>query len=241
MIYLRACATLRAAGNAAILAEGRSDRGGGLKLSYAAEGDTDPYVGFKARVVPENITLLPRPTRKRLERAHVVVEKGETVGSILRELGASPEEIKDVHRGARGALERAAKEGRKVRVLTAAAGLGHMRPLRIIIASDSAIEAAAALSDRGTYVPVDIRNVDAEVAEARQDDDGRRRRRRAALSKHLRDRRCATTSRGVIEDWSASIPTTSIFSARCSRATRSTYSTPTTRAAKATAKCVTCR
>ena len=29
----------------------------GLKLSYAAEGDTDPYVGFEARVVPENITL----------------------------------------------------------------------------------------------------------------------------------------------------------------------------------------
>ena len=33
-----------------------------LKLSYAAEGDTDPYIGFEARVVPENITLLPKTT-----------------------------------------------------------------------------------------------------------------------------------------------------------------------------------
>ena len=59
------------------------------------------------------------------------------------------------------------KEGQKLRVLTAPAGLGHMQPLRVIIAGDSKIEAAAALSDQGTYVPVDIRNIDTSPGPAR--------------------------------------------------------------------------
>ena len=29
-------------------------------LAYAAEGTPDPYAGFEARIVPENITLLPK-------------------------------------------------------------------------------------------------------------------------------------------------------------------------------------
>ena len=144
-----------------------------LKLSYAAEGDTDPYIGFEARVVPENITLLPKTTLGASdwsERA-VVAKKGETVGSILRELGAAPDEIKRII-AVLGppAREGGLKEGQKLRILTAPAGLGHMQPLRVIIAGDSGIEAAAALSDRGTYVPVDIRNVD--VAGAGDDDSG---------------------------------------------------------------------
>ena len=149
----------------------------GLKLSYAAEGDTDPYVGFEARVVPENITLLPKTSAASEWSEHaVVVKKGETVGSILRELGATPEEIKAIiavlgPRGREGGL----KEGQKLRVLTAAAGIGHMQPLRVVIAGDSGVEAAVALSDNGTFVPVDIRNIETEVTEASDDsgsDDG---------------------------------------------------------------------
>ena len=221
------------AANSPVLANADATAMAGLKLSYAAEGDTDPYVGFEARVVPENITFLPKTNGGSDWSEHnVVVKKGETVGSILRELGASPEEIKGVIAvlGAR-AREGGLKEGQKLRVLTAPAGLGHMQPLRIIIAGDNAIEAAVALSDRGTYVPVDIRNINADVTEASQDDSGRRRQRRAALSEHLRDRRCATTfRRRSSKNWFASTPTMSISNARCCRAIRSTSSTPMTRA-----------
>jgi murein DD-endopeptidase MepM/ murein hydrolase activator NlpD len=167
----------KAAANSPLLATADPATTTGLKLSYAAEGDTDPYVGFEARVVPENITLLPKTTGGSDWSEHiVVVKKGETVGSILRELGAAPDEIKGIIAvlGPR-AREGGLKEGQKLRVLTAAAGLGHMQPLRIVIAGDSAIEAAVALSDRGTYVPVDIRNINTEVAEASDDsgdDDG---------------------------------------------------------------------
>ena len=55
----------------------------------------DPYAGFEARIVPENVTLLPKTTNQATGgnawNEHIVmVKKGETVGSILRELGARP-------------------------------------------------------------------------------------------------------------------------------------------------------
>jgi murein DD-endopeptidase MepM/ murein hydrolase activator NlpD len=149
----------------------------GIRLNYAAEGDTDPYVGFEARVVPENITLLPKTNGNTDWSEHlVVVKKGETIGSILRELGGTAEEIKGLLAvlGAR-AKEGGVKEGQKLRVLTAAVGLGHMQPLRVIISGDNGVEAAAAISDTGKYVAVDIRNVAAGVTEGDEDeasDDG---------------------------------------------------------------------
>src|SRR5262249_9839213 len=58
----------------------------------------------------------------------------------------------------------------------APAGLGHMEPLRVIVAGDNSIIAAVALSDIGKYVPVDIRNIDTEAADAGEqqstDDEG---------------------------------------------------------------------
>jgi len=159
--------------NSPLLASNDPGTTGGLKLSYAAEGDADPYVGFEARIIPQNITLLPKAGKSSSDWSEriIVAKRSETVGSILREIGAAPEEIKGVL-AVLGPLAREGglKEGRKLRVLTAPAGLGHVRPLRVIIAGDSGIEAAAALADTGTYVPVDIRNVDTDVAEAREDD-----------------------------------------------------------------------
>ena len=128
-------------------------------------------------MVPENITLLPKTTlgTNDWNERVIVAKKGETVGSILRELGAVPDEIKRIIAVlGPSAREGGLKEGQKLRVLTTPAGLGHMRPLRVIIAGDSKIEAAAALSDQGTYVPVDIRNVDVAGAgdDDSSDDDG---------------------------------------------------------------------
>jgi murein DD-endopeptidase MepM/ murein hydrolase activator NlpD len=137
---------------------------GALRMSYATEGDPGADFSFAARIVPENVTLLPKTTTQTTggtdwnERL-IVAKKGETIGSILRELGAAPDEIKQilaVFGPAAGSL----KEGQRLRVLMTPAGIGHMQPLRVIILGDSAIAAAAALSDTGQYVPVDINNVD---------------------------------------------------------------------------------
>jgi len=147
-----------------------------VKLSYAAEGTPTSDFGFRARVVPENVTLLAKTTSQTngggdwSERL-VTAKKGETVGSILRELGALPDEIKQINAvfGSRAA-DGGIKEGQRLRVLMAPAGLGHMRPMRVIILGDSAVAAAVAASDTGKYVPVDIRNVDPDVTEASEED-----------------------------------------------------------------------
>jgi murein DD-endopeptidase MepM/ murein hydrolase activator NlpD len=153
-----------------------------LRLNYAAEGQPDPYAGFDARIVPENVTLLPKTTNQATggnawNEKVIVAKKGETVGSILRELGALPDNIKAIlaalgTRGRDGGI----KEGQKVRVIAMPSGQGHVQPVRVIVASDTAVEAAAALSDDGKYVSVDVHNVDTEVADASEDeqndDDG---------------------------------------------------------------------
>jgi murein DD-endopeptidase MepM/ murein hydrolase activator NlpD len=150
-----------------------------IKLSYAAENDPGAYFNFVPRVVPENVTLLPKtsqvPGAADWSERVVPLKRGETVGSVLRELGATPEEIKSIVTViGPAAVDPIAKEGQKVRALLAAAGLGHMQPLRVIVAGDNGITAAVALSDLGKYVPVDIRNIDTEHAEANDDasDDG---------------------------------------------------------------------
>ena len=97
----------------------------GIKLAYAGEATTDPYAGFEARIVPENITLLPKTTNETTggnafnERV-IVVKKGDTVATILRDQGATPEEIAAIAKvlGPRG-RDGGIKEGQKLRILMA--------------------------------------------------------------------------------------------------------------------------
>jgi murein DD-endopeptidase MepM/ murein hydrolase activator NlpD len=148
-----------------------------VKMSYAAEGDTSTYFSFQPLVVPENVTLLPKTNTTAQGNGSdwsermIVAKKGETVGSVLRENGANPDEIKAIIAViGPSALEGGLKEGQKLRVLTTPAGLGHMQPLRVIVAGDSGIIAAVALSDTGKYVQVDTRNIDTGIAEPSEDD-----------------------------------------------------------------------
>jgi murein DD-endopeptidase MepM/ murein hydrolase activator NlpD len=158
---------------------------GGLKLAYATEV-SDPYAGFETRVVPENVTQLAK-TKDQVtggtpsgERVHVV-KKGDTVTSILRDQGATPEEAKAIAttlgpRGRDGGL----KEGQKLRILMAPAGPSQrLQPYRVIVANDSSVEAVAALSDLGKYVAVDVQSMntatdtaDATSNDNEDDDDG---------------------------------------------------------------------
>ena len=153
-----------------------------MKMAYATEGNVtaDPYAGFETRVVPENVTLLPK-TKDHItggnptgERVHVV-KKGDTVTSILRDQGATPEEAKSIAatlgpRGRDGGL----KEGQKLRILMAPAGPApgqRLQPYRVIVANESTVEAVAALSDLGKYVAVDVQSMNTVTAAAAADDD----------------------------------------------------------------------
>src|SRR4029077_5858088 len=95
-----------------------------MKLAYASEGSgADPFAGFETRVVPENVTLLPKTKDQATggnpsgERIHVV-KKGDSVTSILRDQGATPEETRAIAStlGARG-RDGGLREGQKLRIL----------------------------------------------------------------------------------------------------------------------------
>jgi len=160
-----------------------------MKLAYAAEGGaSDPYAGFETRVVPENVTLLPK-TKEQItggnpsgERVHAV-KKGDTVVSILKDQGATQEEARAIAAtlGARG-RDGGLKEGEKLRILMAPSGPAagaRLQPYRVIVANDSTVEAVAALSDLGKYVAVDVQSMntitdtaDNKTSEDDDDDDG---------------------------------------------------------------------
>jgi murein DD-endopeptidase MepM/ murein hydrolase activator NlpD len=152
----------------------------GMRMNYAAEpAERDPYAGFEARIVPENITLMAKTGahvtggNSWSERAHTV-KKGESISSILRDFGIGPDDIKAVAtalgpRGRDGGL----KEGQKLRILIAVLGQ-RAQPYRIIVSTEATAEAAVALSDLGKYVAVDVQSLNTEIAETSDDeeDDG---------------------------------------------------------------------
>jgi hypothetical protein len=70
---------------------------GGAPLAYAADGTPDPYAGFETRIVPENITMLPKTANQvtggnAWNERSVTVKKGENIAAIVG-IGASLEDI----------------------------------------------------------------------------------------------------------------------------------------------------
>jgi murein DD-endopeptidase MepM/ murein hydrolase activator NlpD len=154
-----------------------------IKLAYAAEGNADLYAGFEARIIPENITLRPKTAAQTTggndyNEKTVTLKKGDSVATALRDLGAIPDEIKAIT-AVLGRLgrENGVKEGEKLRVLLAPApGAKRLQPIRVIVADDAGLQGVAALSDIGKYVAVDVRSMDTEVRQAREEeevDDGK--------------------------------------------------------------------
>ena len=164
----------------AALANAAADASGTLsdiKIAYATEGNaSDPYAGFETRVVPENVTLLPKtkdqvtggnPTGERIQ----VVKKGDSVASILREQGATAGRGESDRRDARRPRPRGRTEGRpEASNLDGARrpGPARLQPYRVIVANESTIEAVAALSDLGKYVAVDVQSMNTVAEAARQ-------------------------------------------------------------------------
>ena len=92
-------------------------------LAYAPERHSDIYAGFEPRIVPENITLLAKTTTQTNggnawgERT-ILLKKGDSVSANLRDLGATPDDIKAITAafGSRG-RDTTPKDGYKLRVL----------------------------------------------------------------------------------------------------------------------------
>jgi murein DD-endopeptidase MepM/ murein hydrolase activator NlpD len=150
----------------------------GLKLAYAGEENPDPYANLEPRIIPENVTLLPKTRTQTTggnawnERA-ITVKKGDTLESMLGELGATPDEIKGIVAAFGRRPGQAFTEGEKLRVLLSPVpATRRLQPVRVIVANDTAVEAMVALSDMDKYVAVGTDDMTAEVAQAdeRRDD-----------------------------------------------------------------------
>ena len=149
-------------------------------MAYAPpDGTPDPYVGFETRIVPENITLLPKTaaqagSNNTWNERVVTVKKGDTIETILKEVGATSDEIAAIASalGPRG-RKNGLKEGQKLRILASATETGRLQPLRVMVLGDSTIDAVVALSDMGKYVSVDVAGMNTMAAGpgAGSDDD----------------------------------------------------------------------
>jgi murein DD-endopeptidase MepM/ murein hydrolase activator NlpD len=146
-------------------------------MGYAPEKNGDVYGGFEPRIVPENVTLLPKSTAQvtasnAWNERTIPLKKGDSVSAVLRDMGATPDELKAITAafGGRG-KDSAPRDGYKLRVLLAPASDGkRLQPVRIVIATESSVEAMVAWSDMGKYVAVDTRSANT-VASSNNDDD----------------------------------------------------------------------
>jgi murein DD-endopeptidase MepM/ murein hydrolase activator NlpD len=159
-------------------------------LASASERHFDPiagqqvdhYAGFEPRIVPENVTLLPKSTAQvtggnAWNERTVVLKKGDSVSTALREMGASDDDLKAITAafGGRG-KDSSPRDGYKLRVLVAPASDGkRLRPVRVVVATEASVEAMVAWSDKGKYVSVDVRsaNTVASSANEEEEDDGK--------------------------------------------------------------------
>jgi murein DD-endopeptidase MepM/ murein hydrolase activator NlpD len=146
----------------------------GNALSYATENNVRSILE-PLQAVAENMMVVQKTTADTKggndwTEKTVVARKGDTLASILKELGAQTEPtrllITAFNRGRDGNL----KEGLRIRVLMTPAPTGGIQPLRVSIFNDVAHEGTVALSDMGRYVSV-AEPRDMQIAKANKDDE----------------------------------------------------------------------
>jgi murein DD-endopeptidase MepM/ murein hydrolase activator NlpD len=115
------------------------------------------FSSIEVRVVPENVTNLPKPAERNAESAFedriVAIKRGESLEGVLRANGASPEDA----RAMATLLGRdRALDNLQLRLLLAPTEkAGEPRPImRAILYGERGIEAIAAMNDRRAFVSV---------------------------------------------------------------------------------------
>jgi murein DD-endopeptidase MepM/ murein hydrolase activator NlpD len=146
--------------------------------AYAPLPDS-PFSRLEIRMVPENVTSIVKREAAAggdgSEEKIATLRRGETFEALLRAQGASVAQARAVVATINGALKgRAVQEGQRVKVLFAPLeGPGQQRVLaRVMLYADDAVEAIAALNDRGVFVSVAPPSDDNGAAAEDDDDEG---------------------------------------------------------------------
>ncbi|MGO4574253.1 M23 family metallopeptidase [Microvirga sp. 2TAF3] len=132
----------------------------GEALGYARIVDA-PFSTIEVRVVPENVTNLPKLDQRGasplVEERDVALKKGETLETVLRAYGANPEQILAITTALSARIKTATLiEGQRLRILIAPGPrLGDPRQIvRVLVLGERGIDAIAATNDRGVFVSV---------------------------------------------------------------------------------------
>jgi murein DD-endopeptidase MepM/ murein hydrolase activator NlpD len=162
----------------------RQPEGLGDALGYARVVDA-PFSTIEVRVVPENVTDLPKIEQTAMaplvEERDVALKKGETLETVLRSYGGTPEQIAAITSALAARIKvEGLTEGQRLRILIAPGPrLGDPRQIvRVITFGERGIEGIAAANDRGVFVsvtpPADETNRQvAEASEEEEEDDRR--------------------------------------------------------------------
>jgi murein DD-endopeptidase MepM/ murein hydrolase activator NlpD len=143
-------------------------------LGFAKPIDS-PFNSIEVRVVPENVTTLPkhelRPSDAPFEERDVALKRGETFEAALKANGATDAQVSGVVTALGGrARTGALAEGQRMRILFGPGSRpGDRRQMvRVILFGERGIEGIAAVNDRGAFVSVTPPVDDAQKSAAAQ-------------------------------------------------------------------------
>jgi murein DD-endopeptidase MepM/ murein hydrolase activator NlpD len=132
----------------------------GEALGYAGIVDA-PFSTIEVRVVPENVTNLPKTDQRAsgplVEERDIILRKGETLETALRAYGANPEQIAAISTALSARVKVAGLgEGQRLRILIAPGPrLGDPRQIvRVQVLGERGVDGVAATNDRGVFVSV---------------------------------------------------------------------------------------
>jgi murein DD-endopeptidase MepM/ murein hydrolase activator NlpD len=156
----------------------RQPDGLGDALGYARMDA--PFNSIEVRVVPENVTTLPKVELRAgdalFEERDVAIRRGENFEAALKANGASDDQIRSIVTALGGKTKTATLgEGQRMRILLGPGGRGGAgrQILRVILFGERGVEGIAAVNDRGTFVSVTPPIDEAQRAATRKDtEDG---------------------------------------------------------------------
>lgn len=157
-----------------MLARSMRNPAGTGALAYAPPS-TGPFTGLDVKMVPENVTIVPRldapAATSAPEEKVITVRRGQTGEAALRAAGATEEEAKAaVERLTAGKVQ--IDEGKQMRLLFAplASPDAPRQLVRVMLYRDDVLEAITAVNDAGSFVAIAPPEQDA-ARSAQADDD----------------------------------------------------------------------
>ena len=130
---------------------------GALNYARADSIVSAPFSSIEVRMVPENVTLIPKASTigqaTSFDQRLAVIRRGETLEDVLRANGASRDKAKAIAAALsprRG--EQPVSEGSKLKLLLADIDGGGLQIVRVSVYADDVLTATAAVRDSGDFV-----------------------------------------------------------------------------------------